>query len=310
MALRMSRTGGVPDRCHFPHRRRQPGVADCVRERRQSAPRSRSHATTRIRVAAGAGRQSPSSAAATRRRASCSPSRVEHAASCLRDGATPSSNERCRWSKGSFRAAQFRPRLARTRSRRSCLYDDDPVRHAARVADVAYDGLVAFKENCRRRSETAAVGADCASVMSFVLLLVAARSCRRSCACRQRIGFAVAGRLYAFASSRRLVSAPQPVVRSSTRSRGTSSASRCPNSYPVMLRCRSCPPRRIAPLAPTARAYRLRRVRWIQLLPHHGYRCVGGRSSPDTPSDAPVVIVNEHLASGLWPNRSAIGEQC
>jgi len=32
-------------------------------------------------------------------------------------------------------------------------------------------------------------------------------------------------------------------------------------------------------------------------------------ASSDTPSDAPVVIVNERLASGLWPQGSPIGEQ-
>jgi putative ABC transport system permease protein len=32
-------------------------------------------------------------------------------------------------------------------------------------------------------------------------------------------------------------------------------------------------------------------------------------ATSDTPSSAPVVIINEQLASGLWPSGSAIGEQ-
>ena len=176
------------------------------------------------------------------------------------------------------------------------------------------DGLVAFKGEIvggvpRRRP----LGLIAQVVMSFVLLLVAGTFVQALVRMQTADpGFAVAGRLYAFA----FVSTPgvSPATSRQIYSRALEELRALPGvqtatqsySLPFMPTASNCAARANGPrLSITTGAVDPGYFRTMDI------GVLAGRefTSSDTPSDAPVVIVNEHLASGLWPNRSAIGEQ-
>jgi len=176
------------------------------------------------------------------------------------------------------------------------------------------DGLVAFKGESvggvpRRRP----LGLIAQVVMSFVLLLVAGTFVQALVRMQTADpGFAVAGRLYAFA----FVSTPgvSPATSRQIYSRALEELRALPGvqtatqsySLPFMPTASNCAARANGPrLSITTGAVDPGYFRTMDI------GVLAGRefTSSDTPSDAPVVIVNEHLASGLWPNRSAIGEQ-
>jgi predicted permease len=176
------------------------------------------------------------------------------------------------------------------------------------------DGLVAFKGEIvvgvpRRRP----LGLIAQVVMSFVLLLVAGTFVQALVRMQTADpGFAVAGRLYAFA----FISTPgvSPATSRQIYSRAIEELRALPgvqratqsSSLPLMPTGANCAARVNGPrLSITTGAVDPGYFRTMDI------GVLAGRdfTSSDTPSDAPVVIVNEHLASGLWPNRSAIGEQ-
>jgi putative ABC transport system permease protein len=176
------------------------------------------------------------------------------------------------------------------------------------------DGLVAFKGEIvtgtpRRRP----VGLIAQVVMSFVLLMVAGTFVQALVRMQTSDpGFAVVGRLYAIA----YLSTP-----------GVSSETRRQTYGRAVDELRALPGVRTAalsfplPLMPTASNCVARpdgpRVSVTTGAADPGYFAtmdVGlltGRdfALSDTPSNEPVVIVNERLASAVWPNASPVGER-
>ncbi len=176
------------------------------------------------------------------------------------------------------------------------------------------DGLVAFKGEIvvggpRRRP----IGLVAQVVMSFVLMLVAATFVQALVRMQTADpGFAVTGRLYAYA----YISTPEMslATRRQILSRAIDELRALPgvrtaavsDSLPLMPTASNCAARADGPpISITS---------W-SVDPGYfgtmGISLVAGRdfAPSDNPSDAPVVIVNERLASGLWPNRSPIGER-
>jgi predicted permease len=176
------------------------------------------------------------------------------------------------------------------------------------------DGLVAFKGEIvtgtpRRRP----VGLVAQVAMSFVLLLVAGTFVQALVRMQTSDpGFTVVGRLYAFA----YVSTPgvSPETRRQIHGRAMDSLRALPGVQAAAL---SFP----LPLMPTASNCVARpngpRVSVTTGAVDPGYfgtmdiGLLTGRdfALSDTPSNEPVVIVNERLASTVWPNAPAIGER-
>ena len=176
------------------------------------------------------------------------------------------------------------------------------------------DGLVAFKGEIvggvpRRRP----IGLIAQVVMSFVLLLVAGTFVQALVRMQTADpGFAVAGRLYAFV----FISTPgvSPATGREIYSRAVEELRALPGvqtatlsySLPLMPTASNCAARANGPhLSITTGAVDPGYFRTMDI------DVLAGRdfASSDTPSAAPVVIVNERLASGLWPHGSPIGEQ-
>jgi predicted permease len=176
------------------------------------------------------------------------------------------------------------------------------------------DGLVAFKGEIvvgvpRRRP----VGLIAQVVMSFVLLLVAGTFIQTLVRMQTADpGFAVTGRLYAYA----YISTPDmsPATRRQIYSRAIDELRALPgvrtaamsDSLPLMPTASNCAARADGPRIPI--------TSWSVDPAYFGTMSIAlmaGRdfALSDNPSNAPVVIVNERLASGLWPNRSPIGER-
>jgi predicted permease len=176
------------------------------------------------------------------------------------------------------------------------------------------DGLVAFKGEIvagapRRRP----LGLIVQVVMSFVLLLVAGTFVQALVRMQTADpGFAVAGRLYAYAfvstpdvthtEKRQIYSRAVEAVRSIP---GVESASL---SYwlPLMPTASDCVARPNGARIPVTTG---------AVEPGYfgtmGIAMTAGRdfAVSDRPGDTPVVVVNERLASGLWPNVSPVGER-
>jgi putative ABC transport system permease protein len=176
------------------------------------------------------------------------------------------------------------------------------------------DGLVAFKGEIvvgvpRRRP----LGLVAQVVMSFVLLLVAGTFVQALVRMQTADpGFAVAGRLYAYA----YISTPgiTPVTGRQIYSRAVDQLQALPGvrsatisySLPLMPTASDCAARQNGPrIAITTGAVDPGYFGTIDI------ELVAGRdfASSDTPSNAAVVVLNERLASGLWPEGSAIGER-
>ncbi len=176
------------------------------------------------------------------------------------------------------------------------------------------DGLVAFKGEIvtgmpRRRP----VGLIAQVVMSFVLLLVAGTFVQALVRMQTSDpGFAVAGRLYAFA----YISTPgvSPAAGRQIYSRAIEELQSLPGVQTAAVSY-------LLPLMPTATNCVARpngaRVSITTGAVDPGYfgtmdiELLAGRdfATSDTPSDGPVVVLNERLASALWSNTSAIGER-
>jgi putative ABC transport system permease protein len=176
------------------------------------------------------------------------------------------------------------------------------------------DGLVAFKGEIvigipRRRP----VGLVAQVVMSFVLMLVAGTFVQALVRMQTTdAGFAVTGRLYAYAyistpemglaTRRQIFSSAVDQLRALPGVR-TAAAS---DTLPLMPTASNC--------AASADGPRISITSWAVDPGYFGTMSIdliAGRdfAPSDDPSDAPVVIVNERLASSLWPNRSPIGER-
>ena len=176
------------------------------------------------------------------------------------------------------------------------------------------DSLVAFKGEIvvgvpRRRP----VGLVAQVVMSFVLMLVAGTFVQALVRMQTADpGFAVTGRLYAYA----YIPIPDmsPAIRRQAYSRAIDELRTLPgvrtaalsDSLPLMPTASTCAARADGPRIPI--------TSWSVAPGYFGTMDIGlvaGRdfALSDNPSDAPVVIVNERLAGGLWPNRSPIGER-
>jgi predicted permease len=176
------------------------------------------------------------------------------------------------------------------------------------------EGLAAFKGDIvvgvpRRRP----FGLVAQVVMSFVLLLVAGTFVQALVRMQTADpGFAVAGRLYAFA----YISTPGVSTASGYQiySRTVDQLRALPgvrtaalsSSLPLMPSGPNCAARPNGPQTPATT---------VGVDP--GYfrtmdiRLLAGRdfAGADSSTGAPVVIVNERLAHGLWPDRPAVGEQ-
>jgi putative ABC transport system permease protein len=176
------------------------------------------------------------------------------------------------------------------------------------------DGLVAFKGEIvvgmpRRRP----LGLVAQVVMSFVLLLVAGTFVQALVRMQTADpGFAVDGRLYAYA----FVSTPEvsPAIKRQIYSRAIDQLKGLPGIRNATLS-------HALPLMPTGSdCAALSGGPRIQITtggvaPDYfqtmSIDVVAGRvfTESDTPGNEAVVIVNERLASGLWPNSSPLGER-
>ncbi len=175
------------------------------------------------------------------------------------------------------------------------------------------DGLVAFKgEIVAGVPRRPPVGLVAQVVMSFVLMLVAGTFVQALVRMQTADpGFAVTGRLYAYAY---ISTEMSPAARRQIYSRAIDELRALPgvrtaavsDSLPLMPTASSC--------AARADGRRISITSWSVDPGYFGTMGIGlvdGRdfAPSDDPSDAPVVIVNERLASGLWPDRSPIGER-
>jgi predicted permease len=176
------------------------------------------------------------------------------------------------------------------------------------------DGLVAFKGEIvagipRRRP----LGLIAQVVMSFVLLLIAGTFVQALVRTQTADpGFAVAGRLYAY------VFVSTPGVTAAT---GRQIYSRAVDELRALPGVRTATVSDSLPLMPTASDCAARqdgpRIAITTGSVDPGYfetmdiDVLAGRgfALSDDPSDAAVVVINERLASGLWPEGSAIGER-
>jgi putative ABC transport system permease protein len=176
------------------------------------------------------------------------------------------------------------------------------------------DGLVAFKGEIvvgvpRRRP----LGLIAQVVMSFVLMLVAGTFVQALVRMQAaEPGFAVAGRLYAFAyvstADVSAASRRQIYSRALDELRALPGVQTAALSFPLPLMptgsgCAARPDGHRTPITTGAVDPGYFETMDIDLLAGRDF------AASDNPSEAPVVIVNERLASGLWPNRSAIGER-
>jgi predicted permease len=176
------------------------------------------------------------------------------------------------------------------------------------------DGLVAFKGEIvtgtpRRRP----FGLVAQVAMSFVLLLVAGTFVQALVRMQTTDpGFAVAGRLYAYV----FISTPNvsPATGRQIYSRAVAELLAIPgvqtaaiaDSVPLMIANSNCVSRPDGPRVPVSAG---------AVDPgYFGTMNIGMKAGreftvADDPSATPVIIVNERLATGLWPNASAIGER-
>jgi len=176
------------------------------------------------------------------------------------------------------------------------------------------DGLVAFKGEIlvgtpRRRP----LGLIAQVVMSFVLLLVAGTFVQTLVRMQTADpGFAVNGRLYAYS----FISTPG-IASAATRqiySRALDELKALPGirnatlsySLPLMPTGSDCVARTSGPRIPTTTGSV--DPEYFQTMK---IDVVAGRTftASDTPGNGAVVIVNERLANGLWPNGSPIGQR-
>jgi predicted permease len=176
------------------------------------------------------------------------------------------------------------------------------------------DGLVAFKGEIvvgtpRRRP----LGLVAQVVLSFVLLLVAGTFVQALVRMQTADpGFAVTGRLYAYS----FISTPgiTPATTRQIYSRAIDELKALPGirnatiSYalPLMPTASDCVSRTSGPRVPITTGSV--DPGYFQTLK---IDVVAGRefAASDAPGNGAVVIVNERLASGLWPNASPIGER-
>jgi putative ABC transport system permease protein len=176
------------------------------------------------------------------------------------------------------------------------------------------DGLVAFKSDIvtgTPRHQPAGLVSQVA--MSFVLLMIAGTFVQALVRMQTSDpGFAVAGRLYAYA----YVSTPgvNPATSRQMYSRAVEELRALPGVRTAALSYS-------LPLMPTAANCAARpnaaRVSITTGAVDPGYfgtmeiDLVAGRdfAASDTPSNGPVVVLNQRLATALWPDTSAIGER-
>jgi putative ABC transport system permease protein len=174
------------------------------------------------------------------------------------------------------------------------------------------DGLVAFKGEIvtgtpRRRP----IGLIAQVVMSFVLLLVAGTFVQALVRMQTSDpGFAVAGRLYAYV----YIATPNvsPAAKRQIYSRIVTELLAIPgvqtaaiaDSVPLMLANSNCVSRPNGPRVPvTSGAVDPGYFGTMKI----GMKAGRDFTTADDPSATPVIIVNERLATGLWPDGSAIG---